>query len=864
MQVYAPNLESEYAAFLEEVDAALDRVAEMDSYILMGDFNAHVGVDVTTWESVIGRNGDPHQNANGERLLDFCCANGMSIMNTFFPHKDVHKYTWYRQSLQQKSLIDFFVVPSCAKRMVCDVRVLRGAELSTDHHLVLCTLYLADKVPLLPRRKPRVVTRIRWEKLQSSEVRQHFARHISERFEQIPTVPSHVEEEWRLFSTAVISAARDICGVKRLGVAAGGEKRTAWFKTPGVQEAIRGKKKTYRDWILLGDSASRDRYTEARRTCKLAVRAAKEQSWKEFGEKLESDHRSAKKVFWQTIRRLRGRKFNIIEGVKSKDGVLLSNETDILRRWSEHFSELLNPEQGTEGDRPVVLSGAENSPTVEEVILAIESLKVGKSAGVDEIRPEMLKAMGKEGVLWLSRVIKVAWERGETPADWQTGVIVPLFKKGDKRDCSNYRGISLLSLPGKVYAKVLETRSRAMVESQIGDEQCGFRHGRSTTDQLFTLRMVLEKAWEYAKPVYSCFVDLEKAYDRVPRGKLWSVLQEYGIDGSLMRAIQSLYTNCSSCVRVNGSKSTPFTVGVGLRQGCVLSPLLFILYMDWMLQRSQGEECFTLGELRISHLLFADDLVILTSSQTELQCALDRFVAVCANAGMKVNVDKSEVMVVSRTPVQCTLHVSGVPLKQVEKFKYLGVFFTSDGRSNTELSCRIGQAGSILKQLGRSVIRKTELGVKTKLAVFNSVFVPTLTYGHEIWVMTERIRSRIQAAEMRFLRAVVGVTRRDRVRNTAVREELNVEQLLLRTERAMLQWFGHVARMSPRLRLPRRALNAIPSGKRPLGRPRMRWLDQVQKLAWLRLGIAPDELELVAEDRVAWRSQVRALPPRPL
>jgi hypothetical protein len=344
VQVYAPNLESEYAAFLDEVDAALDRVAEMDSYILMGDFNAHVGVDVATWGSVIGRNGDPHQNANGEKLLDFCCANGMSIMNTFFSHKGIHKYTWYRQSLRQKSLIDLFVVPSCVKRMVCDVRVKRGAELSTDHHLVLCTLYLANTVPLLPTRKPRVVTRIRWEKLQNSEVQLNFARHISERFERIPTVPSRVEEEWQLFSTAIIASARDVCGVKRLGVAAGGEKRTAWFKTPGVQEAIREKKKTYRDWILLGDSASRNRYTEARRTCKLAVRAAKEQSWKEFGEKLESDHRSAKKVFWQTIRRLRGRKFNIIEGVESKDGVLLSNEVDILRRWSEHFSELLNPE----------------------------------------------------------------------------------------------------------------------------------------------------------------------------------------------------------------------------------------------------------------------------------------------------------------------------------------------------------------------------------------------------------------------------------------------------------------------------------------------------------------------------------------
>lgn len=153
-------------------------------------------------------------------------------------------------------------------------------------------------------------------------------------------------------------------------------------------------------------------------------------------------------------------------------------------------------------------------------------------------------------------------------------------------------------------------------------------------------------------------------------------------------------------------------------------------------------------------------------------------------------------MVISRKPVQCTLHVSGVRLKQVEKFKYIGVYFTSDGRSNDKLSCRIGKVESILKQLG-SVIRKAELSIKAKVAVFNSVFVPTLTYGHKIWVITERITSRIQAADMRFLRVVVRVNRRYRVRNRVMRDEPNVEQLILRTERAMLRWFGHVVRKSP-------------------------------------------------------------------
>ncbi|KAK5900173.1 hypothetical protein CesoFtcFv8_009573 [Champsocephalus esox] len=171
----------------------------------------------------------------------------------------------------------------------------------------------------------------------------------------------------------------------------------------------------------------------------------------------------------------------------------------------------------------------------------------------------MLKALGVEGLSWLTRLINVAWKSETVPKEWQTGVVVPLFKKGDQRVCANYRGITLLSLPGKVYSKVLD---------RIEEEQCGFRPGRGTTDQLFTLARILEGAWEYAYPVYMCFVDLEKAYDRVPRELLWEVLREYGVRGSRLRAIQSLYSQSESCIRVLGSKWDPFPVRVGLRQGC--------------------------------------------------------------------------------------------------------------------------------------------------------------------------------------------------------------------------------------------------------------------------------------------------------
>jgi hypothetical protein len=480
---------------------------------------------------------------------------------------------------------------------------------------------------------------------------------------------------------------------------------------------------------------------------------------------------------------------------------------------------------------------------------------------VDEIRPEMLKALGKGGLRWLTRVFEVAWKTGKVPLDWQTGVVVPIFKKGDQRECCNYRGITLLSLPGKAYAKVLHSRLTEVVDQKIQDEQCGFRRGRGTTDQLFLLQQIAEKAWEYAKPVYISFVDLEKAYDRVDRRLMWKTLEEYGVDRQLIGAITSLYSNSKSCVRILGRKSEMFRVGAGLRQGCVLSPLLFIIYMDRIARRSLGQESVTIGSVSVSHLLFADDLAILAPSQVDLQRALDRFSLECEAASMRINTAKTETLVISRNTVECTLHVSGVQLQQVEKFKYLGVLFASDGSWDQEIDRRIGAAAAVMRQLYRGVVCKRELSNRAKLAVFKSIFVPTLTYGHELWVMTRKTRSRIQAAEMRFLRRIAGLTLRDRVRSSEIRKNINVEPLLLQIERSQLRWLGHLLRM-PSERLVHKVWDACPVGTRPRGRPRNRWKDQALRTCEripLRNWV---DIKTAAEDRSKWRGLLRGLTPR--
>ena len=167
--------------------------------------------------------------------------------------------------------------------------------------------------------------------------------------------------------------------------------------------------------------------------------------------------------------------------------------------------------------------------------------------------------------------------------------------------------------------------------------------------------------------------------------------------------------------------------------------------------------------------------------------------------------------------------VNRAMLKQVEKFKYLGVAFTSDRRQDKELDTRIGKASAVMRTLHYSVVKKRALSKKAKLSIFRTVFVPILTYGHESLVMMERVQSQVQATKMNFYKNRRSYTAY-KVRRSEIRKSLNIEPLLLRIERSQLRWFGHVSRM-PQERLPKQALHAKANGRKPVGRPGTRCTD---------------------------------------
>ena len=236
----------------------------------------------------------------------------------------------------------------------------------------------------------------------------------------------------------------------------------------------------------------------------------------------------------------------------------------------------------------------------------------------------------------------------------------------DLRDCSNYRGIMLLSVPGKVLNKVILDRVKDAVDPQLRDQQAEFRRNRSFADQIASLRIIIEQSLEWNSPLYINFIDYEKAF--------WKLLRHYGVPVKIVSLIQCIYQDMGCRVVHAGQTSEKFQVKTGVRQGCLLSPFLFLLVIDWIMRettrgKNNGIQ-WTLFE-QLDDLDFADDLALLAHNQNQMQDKTSRLETFSAKSGLKINLRKTELIKINTT-ANTPITVGGKPIKEVESFVYLG------------------------------------------------------------------------------------------------------------------------------------------------------------------------------------------------
>lgn len=265
----------------------------------------------------------------------------------------------------------------------------------------------------------------------------------------------------------------------------------------------------------------------------------------------------------------------------------------------------------------------------------------------------------------------------------------------------------------KIYCKVLLTRLEKWVEANfiLTDEQNGFRKNRSCIDQLSTLTLILQSRLHTRRDTYTAFIDSSKAYDRVVRTKLWNKLWIKGISRKYIVALQSLYDGVECCVKVNGRLSQWFEVQCGLKQGCLMSPLLFNLYINDLLEEiTQLETGVDIGQTSVSVIVYADDIVLLTKSAEDLQSMMETLHAWSVKNSMVVNLEKSKVIhfhKVSKPQTTFPFMYNGEPMEVVKSYKYLGLILTETLDFNITAK---NVAASASRSLGLLIAKSRTLG----------------------------------------------------------------------------------------------------------------------------------------------------------
>ncbi|KAK3542878.1 hypothetical protein QTP70_006134 [Hemibagrus guttatus] len=490
---------------------------------------------------------------------------------------------------------------------------------------------------------------------------------------------------------------------------------------------------------------NRQEYKELQRRVKREVSKAKQKAYDELYTRL--DTREGEKDLYRLARQRDrdGKDVQQVRVIKDRDGRVLTSEESVQRRWKEYFEELMNEENERE-KRVEGVNSVEQKSKIgkDEVRKALKRMKSGKAVGPDDIPVEVWKCLGEAAVEFLTSLFNRVLESERMPEEWRRSVLVPIFKnKGDVQSCSNYRGIKLMSHTMKLWERVVEARLRKVVE--ICEQQYGFMPRKSTTDAIFALRILMEKYRDGQRELLYVFVDLEKAYDRVPREELWYCMRKSGVAEKYVRVVQDMYERSRTVVRCAVGQTEEFKVEVGLHQGSALSPFLFAMVMDQLSEEVRQESPWT--------MMFADDIVICCESREQVEENLERWRFALERRGMKVSGSKTEYMCVNEREGSGTVRLQGEEVKKVQEFKYLGSTVQSNGECGKEVKKRV-QAGWNGWRKVWGVLCDRKISVRIKGKVYRTVVRPAMLYGLETVSLRKRQESELEVAELKMLSCV--------------------------------------------------------------------------------------------------------------
>ena len=356
--------------------------------------------------------------------------------------------------------------------------------------------------------------------------------------------------------------------------------------------------------------------------------------------------------------------------------------------------------------------------------------------GPDQILGEYLRVVGQHFEDTLLRIVNVIFFEQIYPSQWTLNFLKPIFKKGSTKEHENYRGLAIGSTFAKLFSFILLKRLVQFIDIKnlIAPQQIGFMKGKSTSEHIFLLQTIVEKVVKKnKKKLYAVFIDFKKAYDTVNRAILIKKLKSLGINGILMRNIEAMYQNTEYCLKLKNGHTAPIKSNLGLEQGCPLSPMLFNLYID-DIKDIFDDKCdpITVQNVKLNHFLYADDLVMLSSSKIGLQTCLDKAAEFAKRKHLIISVKKSKTMVFNTAGkfIKDTFNLDNERLEPVQTFCYLGVDIKCSGTVKHALNVLDEKGNKALRPL-LNVICRFKLPVKTSIKLFDTYISPILLYNTE-------------------------------------------------------------------------------------------------------------------------------------
>ena len=824
--VYIPPYQSPYyrnkdwACQLTKVEEFLVQTLENKSdvtHLVMGDLNARIGdwtLEEDTSDDVFDSkpfcygnrsSKDKISNHFSKYLTSFCNMFKLVPLNGNASNDYDGHFTFVAE--QGSSVVDYALVSSeLYVTNIYDFEVVKN-RVESKHapiHLALPkgSAKVIDEIVLSEN---NTFDKLKWDKEKSDKFLTNMASEetVSALQMAINNINICLVSALDIFNNTILKAAE--CMRRSFRLQSGKQATNRWYDKECAdqkREARRARTK----WHRTDNGNDRHDYCVKRNLYTSLVREKNKDYKNGLKDTLIKERKNCMK-FWNTSKEIRS---------KNKSQPCIS-----LEKWSDHFQSVfgtneiedLQQKEKTKEIKPMIhIPELDDAISEDEVKSALHSMKLGKASGLDEICSEFLKYSGNAVIPFLTLFFNRLYDACFFPICWTKSIIIPLFKRGDESDPDNYRGISLLSTVSKLFTYILNKRLYAWAEKEnkISYEQAGFRHSYSTMDHIFTLISIVQNCFNKPRggKVYACFVDYRKAFDTVDRNKVWEKLEKLNTSSKLLAMLQAIYSSVQACVRWNGKLSGSFSCPFGLKQGCLLSPLIFSLLIGDVADhvRENGLHGFQLlpGGQEIFSLLFADDIVLLSSTPHGLQRQINSLETSSKTIGLQVNLEKTKVMVFRKGGFlgrREKWSLSGQPIEVVSSYRYLGYLLTTQLSENSACEEFESKSKGKILDILKTMWCLGSMNTHIFFQFFDCQIKPMLLYASEIWGLSN-VES-IEAAHLFAMKRLLGVS--NKTPNTLVYGELGRYSLHVDSTLSVIRYWLKLLKM-PNTRLPKQCL----------------------------------------------------------